>query len=652
MIRRAAVYFTALSLLMGCSTETPEKTEPQVRYVTNKSIMGISMGGGAAAQIGLSQPERWDFVGVLGAPLVDLRGFARMIRRGWMGGFCSLEYLEELHARGEDLDSEEAFCGLHTERSLRELEPERTVVPMEWLDASATPMWEFVSDYHHWWRGLEGGRGASYGRSSLIRSIEDILKAYGSPLYELNPEIVWAAPGVTQEWLDLSHSEKCANPIVNENFYNAEYNPEGKYPVITFCDGHESDADNSPEAVWARLTPETARDRSQGLFLAVDINSNGRRDYGEPVIHNSSERYDDFGTDGLPDALEADFDPISNPDPSGDNYDPFHNPTGTEGNYWFDDGESFLDHGIDGVGGTGDYGEGSGGFERAPGWAHAEQFDPSALLEKVNDEELARLTFYMDAGIRDFLNTAIQSNRFFGELDARVGEENTSSHQNFDSLSVDGNFDFLEPNYRALKQYSYVRYGDVNASNYEVAQGDGNHVGTYDQALERVVGALAIAQNVWPHADRVLEASPLGDERYFGSDSYESSTLGMTQEYSYILPPGYFEPENAEKRYPVIFYLHGQGQHHSDQLGFSLLTQSAMVESGGGATGAKWGKFILISPNGRCPRGACGTGHFWTNFADGNDAYRFYDDFHELVDLVDGRYRTLPPQEIIVGEPQ
>ena len=34
--------------------------------------------------------------------------------------------------------------------------------------------------------------------------------------------------------------------------------------------------------------------------MKEDINENGRQDYGEPVIHNSSERYDDFGSDGIP----------------------------------------------------------------------------------------------------------------------------------------------------------------------------------------------------------------------------------------------------------------------------------------------------------------------------------------------------------------
>jgi hypothetical protein len=47
----------------------------------------------------------------------------------------------------------------------------------------------------------------------------------------------------------------------------------------------------------------------------------------------------DYGTDGLPDADEAGYDPETNPDPGGDNYDPEINPSGTEGNDRLDDGE-------------------------------------------------------------------------------------------------------------------------------------------------------------------------------------------------------------------------------------------------------------------------------------------------------------------------
>ena len=142
-----------------------------------------------------------------------------------------------------------------------------------------------------------------------------------------------------------------------------------------------------------------------------------------------------------------------------------------------------------------------------------------------------------------FLNTAIQSNRFFGELQGLVGADRAKSFQDFDALAKGENFDYLDPNFDVLSKYAYVRYGDVNASNYEIAQGDGNHVGTYDQAVTRIVSAFAIAQNVWPHADRELEPTPLGDDRYFGSDTYESQTLELEQQFSTYYRRGTTSPK-------------------------------------------------------------------------------------------------------------
>ena len=648
MIQRLMVLAAFLSLFVACSGEEEEEPtqQTQIRHFTNKAIAGVSMGGGASAQLAFSQPDRWDFVGILGAPLVDLPSFARMLRRSWFSGFCSLEYLESLHAAGNSLDTEEAFCGLYTDRVSPNLLPEQTTVPSNWLEAGSDPMWEFTSDYHNWWRGPDGGRGGPFPRHSLLGSLEDILKAYSSPLYELNPEIPWAAPGVTREWLAMSTQERCANPIVQQNFYHAEYNPNGEYPVITFCDGSHGDPNSSPKVFLARLTPDTPRSTSQAMFLAVDINRNGRRDYGEPMIHNSAERYDDFGTDCIPSDLEDGYDPVTNPDPAGDDYDPFQNILGTENNYWYDTGETYLDHGIDGVAETGDHGEDSGLFERAPGWENAKQYDPHLLLEQLSSDELARLNIYMDAGVRDFFNTAIHANRFFAHLQAIVGEEKTSTFQDLPSLAKDGEeFEKFEPDYEKITQYSYVRYGSVNATASEIADGDGNHLGTLAQAIDRAATAFAIVQNGWPHADHEIMANPIGDTRYSGSDSYESQTLGVNQQYTYILPPGYHEPENADLRYPVLFLLHGQGQRHADQLVYALFTQSAMVESSSPGV-AKWGKFIIICPNGRCASGVCSSGNFWTNFSSGEQSHKFYDDFYELVDLVDERYRTLEPQDV------
>ena len=58
-------------------------------------------------------------------------------------------------------------------------------------------------------------------------------------------------------------------------------------------------------------------------LLAVDLNRNGKREYGEPIIANHKERFTDFGADGLADADEPGYNAQTNPDPSGDNSGPY-----------------------------------------------------------------------------------------------------------------------------------------------------------------------------------------------------------------------------------------------------------------------------------------------------------------------------------------
>ena len=60
MNRRLIGLALALSVMGGCSeTQGIAEDVPKVRHFTNKAIAGVSMGGGAAAQLALSQPERW-----------------------------------------------------------------------------------------------------------------------------------------------------------------------------------------------------------------------------------------------------------------------------------------------------------------------------------------------------------------------------------------------------------------------------------------------------------------------------------------------------------------------------------------------------------------------------------------------------------------
>ena len=488
-----AVFFLVISTLFslsacsdsGVETESVDM-DTEERLYTYRAIAGISMGGGASAHIALSNPDQYDFVGILGAPLVDLKAFARMIRRNWMQGFCSLEELESRMAQGLSLDTAEAFCGYYNnDEDNPMLAPELRVLPPE--RATQTDVFEFASDYHNWYRGPDGGRGGSFHRVTLLRSLQDIFMAYGNPMYDGSGEVPWAAPGITREWLNKSKEERCENPLVIPNFYNAEYNPNGEYNAITYCDGYVRDPDGSFEAKLGRLLPDTARTEPISVVLAIDLNGNNRRDYGEPVVINAHERYNDTGIDGLADEDEPGYDSLTNPDPNNDNWDAFLNPTGTENNWWYDEGEAFEDLGLDGVANTGDHGENDSLYTITPVWDETSRYDPNTLISERSYEDLGHLNIYMDAGIRDFLNTAVSSNRMWSKLIQKAPAKETSVVYDFDDLAAEGeNLDIYSLNSEKIKRFTYLQYGDPDAGETKINNGNGNHVGTADEALNRV----------------------------------------------------------------------------------------------------------------------------------------------------------------------
>src|SRR6185369_577882 len=108
------------------------------------------------------------------------------------------------------------------------------------------------------------------------------------------------------------------------------FNPDGTYNVITFCDGNDSPAKGN-----GIFDQDIAATNPTHVALAVDINGNGKRDTGEPVILQPSEPYRDVGTDGLADKDEPGYDPVTNPDPNGDDYHYLWNPAATENNWRF-----------------------------------------------------------------------------------------------------------------------------------------------------------------------------------------------------------------------------------------------------------------------------------------------------------------------------
>jgi S-formylglutathione hydrolase FrmB len=110
------------------------------------------------------------------------------------------------------------------------------------------------------------------------------------------------------------------------------------------------------------------------------------------------------------------------------------------------------------------------------------------------------------------------------------------------------------------------------------------------------------------------------------SGDVESKLLGKGVRYFAYLPPGYKDPANAEKRYPIVFFLHGLFEN-----------PNRWMDRGGGVLfdeAIKAGKIppvIVIVPD--------GTGSFYSDTLDGKRPYaKFFT--QELLPWADKTYRT------------
>jgi hypothetical protein len=117
----------------------------------------------------------------------------------------------------------------------------------------------------------------------------------------------------------------------------------------------------------------------------------------------------------------------------------------------------------------------------------------------IAEEQLKRISIYADAGIRDFLGSAGGTNWMWAALQDRAGRDRARAYENFDALPLrepGEGFDFLGVDYRpeVIGQHAYLRYGDPQASLSEIRQGDGDHVGTIPQALDRILTAVGFAE--------------------------------------------------------------------------------------------------------------------------------------------------------------
>ncbi len=173
-----------------------------------------------------------------------------------------------------------------------------------------TYYYEHTEDFNDWFYFDSGGE---FDRDDHLEIFQDLAMGMGN-VGGYNPDSPLLPAGVTRAqfvaWKGDPDRCKPGHEIVIDTppyNCNAEYNPDCTYPVIMFCDGEEEVGcyQGDPNRCGKR-NPDYKKykgvydpyyagghDNPMIIMVAVDYNGNRMRDYGEPVVANMSERYED-----------------------------------------------------------------------------------------------------------------------------------------------------------------------------------------------------------------------------------------------------------------------------------------------------------------------------------------------------------------------
>lgn len=696
-----------LLVVVACGGPKKDEEKPPTVRTTYRIVSGASMGAIGTSSLLFERPNEWDGAAMLGGPL-DVPLLLRSMDRFHLGSFCTLPELQALSAQNKLNDPVAVNACSKRPKTIR---------------------FEHSQDFNHWVTTTNGG---SFNRDMYIEIFEDLTLSFGNVLYE-NPDSPFAPPGVDAARLHDKPADFCINPTRVQGLKNLEYNPTGAYAAITFCDGqlpvwfcrntmevvdfcsapanittplNSTQAQQFAEAQCAaKGGAQTASKQEQPLLildnwgkvdacriarnpmtvaLAVDINGNGRRDYGEPIINNGQERYDDVGTDGCADAQEdgqggCSVTANASGDPNGDNYDSETNAVGTDGNWIYDSGEPYRDHGLDGIASTGDKGEGNGTFDMSTGRKAAFGRDGRQIFTSMNESQRSRLAMYFDGGLRDVFNLGLMSKQLFG-LVSHHAPAQSAGYRAFRDIpnmtNRQGIFDPMSGNWRTAAKNVLVLYGNEQPTDAERISGEGDHVGDATQAVERFTTMFGWIASRWPELEKPSTKGGSGyGDRVLINQWYQSEALKAKRDYALFLPPGYDAPGNENARYPVVYILHGYGMDPTGMAATSLFADPSMKPATKDATSGPMRPMIMVFPSGRCCQRQfatgvrdcreqndakqsidqlpgwvreCNSGTFYMNskgYVNGG-GINYADAFYELVGEIDSKYRTLGAAEV------
>ncbi|MCC6528014.1 MAG: hypothetical protein IT373_35535 [Polyangiaceae bacterium] len=669
-------------------------TTSHTRRLTHRAVTGVSMGGGGSGMMGLRNHHLFDVVAPLGGP-VEWTWLINHIEHNHTAGFRAIAPGTQL----ADIPLAKTPCTTDLdcasdETCLGVLASPPTSGKCTLLGHPEEP-YVHPSTFNTWWAEYpRTGTGGSFPRDEYVQIFRDLALMYGNPSGDnplpgaenlpagVDPNDpsqvgdhpngackVWVDPidgdPVQQEIANNCPVERCSHTLTLQNYFDDEYNPDGTFPVITFCDGSPQNWDLSP---YANTWTDASNDFPMEVALAVDYNGNGKRDELEPVIRNGHEAWDDWGADQTPSALEPGYAP-DNLDPAGDDYEPQYNPNGTEGNHRYDAGEKFYDYGLDGVPGTVaspyDKGEGDGEFTVARGLQHVWDWDSSSVVRRrtpsvpggeLDDTALGRLDLWTDGGTRDLFNFAESARQLAGSFAARGRE--VAQYASFVAppgldISNENAYDPSKIVWSDMPGVVMQRYGKDDPTAKEIEDGAGQHVGTVPEIASRLQSALYFIGSRWPDAPRA-RFSPSAENPAPGAPDCAvspgnclfdfTSSDGRTGPVVVSLPPGYAHKDLQDKRYPVIYMLHGYGQT-PDDLQAAIVFLSNWMNAPTTSQASRLAKAILVYVDGRCRPNAdgvaeCIRGTFFTDSvrADGAHIESWW---LELIDYIDANYRTM-----------
>ncbi|HVY47264.1 MAG TPA: hypothetical protein VHB21_15355, partial [Minicystis sp.] len=366
------------------------------RRLTHRAVIGISMGGGGTAMMGLRHHDKFDAIAPLGGP-VDWTWELDYIEKNHLGGFRPIApgtTLADLQATyGQDLSGTSCMHDADCQSDERCLGVSTTapatagrcvVVP------PATEPYEHPQVFNAWWYEFpSSGNGGTFSRQDYIQIFRDLAIMFGNPNGEnlakggenlpagvrpdgksvlgdhpngeckinVDPVDCSSDPDPAackkqnpqekqQEIAQSCPIERCDHNVSLDHYYDDEYNPDGAFPVITVCDSSPQLPGATP---WSNVWQPGFTSFPLEVGLAVDYNGNGVRDAMEPIIRAGHEKWYDDGVDHTPSSLEPGYEKGKNDDPNGDDYNAQYNPSGTEGDHRYEFGERFEDYGLDGV---------------------------------------------------------------------------------------------------------------------------------------------------------------------------------------------------------------------------------------------------------------------------------------------------------------